>query len=140
MGTFVSMPMEATQNLTATSLARPNTLSQHPAVYAIFSVCAAEQQGQRKSATENFNVHRTHCLLFPSTKGTESEDQEREVVLAVRGLHNGHHPAVSFLQNSQVLASKFGPISRVRGACRRKETPSPRMWYGKDNLVARTRL
>ena len=109
MGTFVSMPMEATQKLIATSQARPNTLSQHTALCAIFSVCAAEQQGQRKSATENFNVQRTHCLLFPSTKGTESEDQEREVVHAVCGLHHGHHLAVVFLRHGQVLASKCGP-------------------------------
>ena len=115
MGTFVSMPMEATQKLIATSLARPNTLSQHTALCAIFSVCAAEQQGQRKSATENFNVHRTHCLLFPSTKGTESEDQEREVVHAVCGLHHGHHLAVVFLRHGQVLASTCGPVLTGQG-------------------------
>ena len=103
------MPMEATQKLTATSLARPNTLSQHPAVYAIFSVCAAEQQvSESRPRKPSLSSAANFCSL-PATKDIESEDRERAAIPVVRGLHRGHHSAVVFLGHGQVRASKFGP-------------------------------
>ena len=109
MGTFVSMPMEATQKLTATSLARPNTLSQHTAVYAIFSVCAAEQQvSESRPRKPSLSSAANFCSL-PATKDIESEDRERAAIHVVHGLHPGHHSAVVFLVYGQVLASKVGP-------------------------------
>ena len=116
MGTFVSMPMEATQRLTATSLARPHTLSQHPAVYAIFSVCAAEQQvSESRPRKPSLSSAANFCSL-PATKDIESEDRERAAIPVVRGLHRGHHSAVIFLRHGQVRASKFGPDLTGQGA------------------------